>query len=206
MKTLCFALFGIGSLILGSLLFPPVIFLFRKNRRSGRIMRRIISLAFSGFSLLMQVLGLVRVQWTGKLETAVSGGGKLVIANHPSLLDIVFIMSRLTNADCIVKGALFRFPLVRLVVRKLYISNELEGEEMLKACRDSLSAGNNLVIFPEGTRSRGPALNPVKRGAARIALYAECDTVPIRIESPDAIGLRKGDRFFSFNPEGPIQL
>ena len=206
MKVFCFGIFGFGSFSLGILVFPLIFLLVRSEEKKDRIMRDLIRWAFAAFTLLMRSLGLITVQWSGQLENLNSRKGRIIIANHPSLIDIVILMSRIRNADCIVKQSLFRFPLVRHVVGKLYISNELVDLALIDAGVRSLNSGKTLVIFPEGTRSGVSGTVSIKRGAARIALNSGCESIPVRIETQDATGLRKGDRMFTFRKDSAIDF
>jgi 1-acyl-sn-glycerol-3-phosphate acyltransferase len=85
-----------------------------------------------------------------KLKTLTS---TVVVANHPSLLDITVLLSLIPNGDCIVNAKLFTIPVVRHVVSRLFIPNSLTFR------RSSTRAafprrGLLLVIFPEGSRTR----------------------------------------------------
>ena len=204
-KTLGFASFGIGTLVLTVVVFPFIRLTNRNLANRDRRMRKAVKRSFAMLVGFLNAARTIRVQWQGKTADLLNSRGRILIANHPSLLDIVIIMAKVPNADCIVKSRLFQYPLVRSVVGSLFISNAVQGEALIRTCGDSLSAGHNLIIFPEGTRSDSEKLKGLKRGAARIALATGCDTIPVCIHSEDATGLRKGDRFFSFKKDGPIR-
>jgi len=206
MKSLCFLVFGVGSLVLGVFVFPAILILGRSDEKKDKMMRHLIHISSAAFVLLMRSLGLINVDWSGDVEKIQDGTGKLLIANHPSLIDIVILMARIRNADCIIKSSLFRFPFVRHVVRKLYISNELTDIELVDAGVRSINSGKTLVIFPEGTRSGKEGMKPVKRGAARIALKGGFETLPVRIESQDVTGLRKNDGMLTYRKDGAIDF
>jgi 1-acyl-sn-glycerol-3-phosphate acyltransferase len=56
-----------------------------------------------------------------------------------------------------------------------FIRNDLPPEALLNACCESVKRGQNLIIFPEGTRT-GPGTNPKpQRGFANLALFAKAD-------------------------------
>ena len=127
--------------------------------------------------------------------------GKVVIANHPSLLDVVILISLIPNANCIVKGSLVQNKFISLIIRNLYIPNTLPFDEQLERAKKSmLEDGNNLIIFPEGTRSKPGEPWYFKKGAARFALYANADVVPIYFGGNEKIGLRKHDKMLQFHP------
>jgi 1-acyl-sn-glycerol-3-phosphate acyltransferase len=62
--------------------------------------------------------------------------------------------------------------------------------------------GNNLIIFPEGTRSvRGEPLR-LQRGAARVAVHGDIDITPVRIRCTPAT-LSKGEKWYQVPPRRP---
>ena len=108
-----------------------------------------------------------------------------MVANHPTLLDVVFLVARMPQADCIVKLGAWKNPFLRRVVSIAgYIANA-EGPVVVDACVERLRAGRSVVVFPEGTRSAGT----FKRGAARIALRSGAQVTPVVIRcNPPALG------------------
>ena len=99
--------------------------------------------------------------------------GHLILANHPSLIDVVVLISIIPNADCVVKAHLFKNPFLRGVVKNTgYISNA-DPEGLLEDCLLTLQSGNNLIIFPEGTRTKPGKTVKFQRGAANIALRCQ---------------------------------
>jgi 1-acyl-sn-glycerol-3-phosphate acyltransferase len=125
--------------------------------------------------------------------------GKIICSNHPSFIDVVILISRLPNADCIINSHLLKNPFVHSIVSALYIPNSLDFNELCAACKKSLAGGNNLIIFPEGTRTcrSGPIF--VKKGAARISYLSGVPILPIRIDANDMWGLGKKDPFYAYN-------
>jgi 1-acyl-sn-glycerol-3-phosphate acyltransferase len=194
---LSFALFGLGGLLLHALVFPLLSLLVRPAARRAAAARAVVRLAFRAFVGVMRVLGVLRYEIHGleKLER----GGLLILANHPTLIDTVFLMAFVRNADCIVKAALWDNPFTRGPVRAAgYIRNG-GGAELVGACIRSLRDGNNLIVFPEGTRSVHGAALAFKRGAANIAVRSGCAVTPvvIRCEPPT---LRKGEKWWQVPP------
>jgi 1-acyl-sn-glycerol-3-phosphate acyltransferase len=107
--------------------------------------------------------------------------GYLVVANHPTLIDIVFLIGFFEGADCVVKAGVLRNPFWGILVRAAdYVSNDNPAELLNEAAR-RLQAGRTVVIFPEGTRST-PGL-PLSFGSAAsaIAVRAGCWCLPVVI-------------------------
>ena len=104
---IAFSSFGVGGAMM-SLAFPLLNRLTPKSQRQPRA-RRAIHMVFKVFLRMMRALGIMEWQVDG-IER-LGRAGQLVIANHPSLLDVVFIMAHIDEPNCMVKGALFRNPL-----------------------------------------------------------------------------------------------
>jgi 1-acyl-sn-glycerol-3-phosphate acyltransferase len=88
---------------------------------------------------------------------------------------------------------------MRIIVRQVYILNNLSLSELINDCIISLRQGNCLVIFPEGTRTPRTGKPLLKRGAARIALLSGYDIIPFHIGGTDKYGLGKKDPWTGFN-------
>lgn len=187
---LAFTAFGLGGLALRLIFFPALTLLQRDPARRRVWARRAIQMSFAGFVVLMRALGLIRVEVRGRERLARQG--LLVLANHPTLIDVVILISLLRNADCVVRGGLASNPFTRGPVRAAgFICNSEDGAALLQSCMDSMQAGGNLVIFPEGTRSRPGEALKLQRGAAQIAIRSERAITPVRI-SCQPLGLSKG--------------
>jgi len=194
---LSFAVFGIGGLLLRVVVFPALNLMVRQSERRVVAARTVIRRAFRLYVDLMRALGVLRYQISGleKLER----GGLLILANHPTLIDTVFLMAFVKNADCIVKGALWNNPFTRGPVRAAgYINNE-GGAQLVDDCIASLKRGNNLIVFPEGTRTPGNGVISMKRGAANIAVRGARDMTPVLIRCEPAT-LGKGEKWWRVPP------
>ncbi len=194
-KATSFFFFGLGGLILGLLIFPTLSTFVHPRKRYRKAMRGAVSFSFRFFINLMRFFGIIRLKF-GDLKQFKKNSGKIIISNHPSLLDVVFLIAYTPSADCIVKSKLWTNPFVRLIVSTLYIPNSLQFDDLLAACKSSLNEGNNIIIFPQGTRISEQTIPGLKRGCAQIALRSGADIVPLLFKVDDTSGLRKGDSFF----------
>jgi 1-acyl-sn-glycerol-3-phosphate acyltransferase len=188
-----FALFGLGAVLLGFTLWPLLrISSFDRRVAIARV-QRAVSLSMWLFVRFMEVFGVVSSEVRGREKLA--GRGQFVVANHPTLLDVVFLVSLLPEVDCIVKQALWRNVFLRWpVLWAGYISNET-GDGLVAACATALREGRSLMVFPEGTRTRPGEPLKLQRGAAQIALAAQVDLRPVTITC-EPISLYKGTPWF----------
>ncbi len=194
---LAFLAFGIGGLVLRLLVFPPLDWFVRDPERRRRHARRIIQRSFATHVALMRGLGLMT--WEVRHRERLERDGLLVLANHPTLIDVVCLISLLPNADCVVKSAVARNPFMRGPVRAAgYVAND-DGAGLVDDCIAAVRAGGTLVIFPEGTRTtRGQPLK-LQRGAANIAVRGRIDVTPVRLScTPMTLG--KGEKWYRVPP------
>jgi 1-acyl-sn-glycerol-3-phosphate acyltransferase len=180
------AVIGIGGSLLAMTVFPLIAMLTRDADRRRHRIQYVIHRAFRIYCRAIHLLKVADVEMEG-VERLRGLKGTLIVANHPSLLDVVMIMAATPNVQCVVKGGLWRNPFFRLTVEGAgYIRNDLDAEALMQACVATLKAGNNLIVFPEGTRTvRGRPFR-LHRGFANIATLAEADLqlVTITCEPP----------------------
>ncbi len=190
---LSFVVFGAGGMLLGFIFFPMLNVLVWNKQHRIRMARTTIRLAFRFFIGLMHGLGVLRYEIHGRERLA--RDGLLVLANHPSLIDTVFLMAMVDHADCILKADLQTNFFTRGPATAAgYIFNN-QGMELIHDCIQSLEQGSNLIVFPEGTRTGPDGLINLKRGAANIAVRAKRNVTPVIIQcQPRTLG--KGDRWW----------
>lgn len=172
LATACsFTLFGLGGLVLSFVFSPLLNIIYRDNTLRKRKARCLVQYVFKSFIGFMRFTGIYTYSMPNQDQLGLPG--QLILANHPSLIDIVFLISRIPNANCIVKASLFSNPFIRgVLVTAGYIPND-DPEKIIELAAQSIACGESLVLFPEGTRSI-PGREPrFQRGAAYIALRAK---------------------------------
>ena len=128
----------------------------------------------------------------------------MIIANHPSLIDVVLIMSLMDRTQCVVKASVRKNPFMRGVVTATnYIPNLGDPERMIEDCVTALRTGHNLLIFPEGSRTVPGKKVRLQRGFANIALKARA---PVRLVTVtcNPPTLRKGEKWYQIPPRRPL--
>ncbi len=175
-----FLLFGLGGLLLRAMILPLLRCLPGTATDRRRRARTAISRAFW---LLVQFMYRTRA-----LDFMIEGAerlgrpGQLVVANHPSLIDVVFLISQIRDANCVVRQSLFNNPFTLGPVRTAqYISND-GSADMLERAADVLRDGQCLIVFPEGTRTVPGQPPRFHRGAAAIALRGARTVTPVFID------------------------
>jgi 1-acyl-sn-glycerol-3-phosphate acyltransferase len=173
-----FLLFGIGGLLVPLIMVPLLYCLPGDESIRACRARRSIHLIFRLYIDTMRLLGVLSYHIDGVEKLR---GARLILANHPSLLDVVFLISMVPNANCVVKGKLKRNFFMRWAVKATgYIMNE-EAGEVIDAARRVIGDGQTLIIFPEGTRTTPSERIQFKRGAANVAIRTGSDITPVLI-------------------------
>jgi len=197
-KWLSFFIFGFSSVILGILFLPIMRLVLHPKARFKKHGMRFISGSFKFFIAIMHALCIVDFL-PGSKKDYKDLSSKIIVANHPSILDVVMIVSLIPNADCIVNAYLKRHILTG-VAGQLYILGSRDLDDIFNSCAETLSQGNCLIVFPEGTRTPRTGKPILKKGAARIAMATGNCIVPVRIGGNDKYGLGKKDPWTGFNP------
>jgi 1-acyl-sn-glycerol-3-phosphate acyltransferase len=176
---LSFALFGLGGLLLRVLIFPTLGLLSRNAEDHRRRSRQAIQSSFRFFVGFMHRTGVLTYSIQG--AERLGQPGQMVIANHPSLIDVVVLISQIPDATSIVKQSLWHNPFIRGPLRAAqYISNS-GSFDMLEEAAQVLRDGQTLVVFPEGTRTTPDQAPNFHRGAAAIALRGARVVTPVTI-------------------------
>jgi 1-acyl-sn-glycerol-3-phosphate acyltransferase len=195
-----FASLFFGGAVLAMTLLP-VLALF-PGRRHQRV-QLIVHGLFYFYIWTLRHLGLLTLETEGSEKLAQSGG-RLVVANHPSLLDVVLLMAFIPKAQCIVKHELWDHWLLGPLVRGAgYIRNDLDPLALVASCRVALDQGSSLIIFPEGTRTLPGTPPRLRRGFANIATLtgAAIQLVVITCDPPTLI---KGEPWWRIPPHKPL--
>lgn len=196
---LAFLCFGAGGLFMTIFVFPVISVATKEKADRVRRVRRTINYAFRAFVYLLRVGGVIDSRFHG-VDRLDGCRGALIVANHPSLLDTVFLMSRMPDVQCIVKNELWDNRFLGGVMRAAdYIRNDGNPETMLEQCRRSLAAGQNILVFPEGTRSVPGQDVKFQRGFANIATYFEAPIQLVTIKCEPST-LAKGNPWYDIPP------
>lgn len=179
---------GLGCLALICLAWLPFAMLLQPllpQRWGQPLGRRMIMHGFRAYLGFLGLFCACRFDLSA-LDALRRAGPLVLVANHPSLLDAVMIVSRLPNAVCVMKAALMDNILLGAAARLArYIRNDAPLEMILRA-REELRHGAQLVIFPEGSRTTDFPVDAFTPSAALIAARsaAPLQTAFIDFNSP----------------------
>ena len=193
-----FFTFGVGGMLI-PLIVVPVLYCLP----GGRLAReqrgqKFIHFSFGLFIGMMKFLGVLTYEISNveRLKDA-----QLILANHPSLLDVVFLISLVPNANCVVKGSLLHNPFMRGSIKAAgYIVNDGDADGVIVAAKNAFDKGHAMIVFPEGTRTTPSQLIHLKRGASNIAVRTGADVTPVLITCVPTT-LTKEDKWYQIPDE-----
>ncbi len=175
-----FTLFGIGGMMIA--LFINLLHLvFWKIEPLIVLSRLITRYAFKVYLKSGCLLGLFKIDIENEAAQQ-SKRGCIYIANHPSLLDIVIMVASVPHLSCYMKASITRNVFMKAVVKcNRYIAVDGDTKKLLEKSKNQLENGDNLIIFPEGTRTEDENKLKFTHGFANIALRGPHNIVPVVI-------------------------
>ncbi|WP_228703845.1 lysophospholipid acyltransferase family protein [Acinetobacter larvae] len=192
-----FVSFGVGGVVIAGCIAPILKLTAKTPAQREQQAKLVIKYAFKSFVLLVNKLGVMSYHIEG-LEKLQSAPQELVIANHPTLIDVVLLLAAMKPAHCVVKQALLDNPFTHGPISSAgYIINA-GSEQFIQDCIATLKQDeqSSLLIFPEGTRTaKAEILNDFQRGAANIALRTQLPIRPIVIRCTPST-LSKNEKWY----------
>lgn len=205
-----FLLFAIISFS-GNFILLPLYFCFGYSKAVRYFARDCVRSAWSFFLFLVRLFGFLSVDFSGiknilnpqdsiESKNSIKSSqkspkiGRLIIANHPSLLDVVLLLAKFKRANCVLKPSLIKNPCLFGAIKCSGYIAEKEPERLLEKCINTLLSGEDLILFPEATRTNGEKII-FHKAASYIAIAARCELCGIFIEqNPRA--LRKNEPWY----------
>jgi 1-acyl-sn-glycerol-3-phosphate acyltransferase len=181
----------LGLLSLGWTLIAMLLHPLLPAAVGQRLGRAVIAWGYRFYWVCGRASGLMRIDASGLDVLADQPGGLIVAANHPCMADAMLIVARLPRSVCIMKAGLQRNIFLGAGARLArYIANDVP-HLLVRHAVDELKGGAQLVLFPEGTRTVGDQLQPLRGGLALIAQRAQVPVQAVIIET-DSPFLAKG--------------
>lgn len=184
-----FLFFFLGAGILAYLVLPLATVTMRDPVARARRCRRVVARAWVLFHDYMRWTRLL--SWDPRrARLALPAGPFVLIANHPTLVDVTALIAALPDAVVVVKRSWTRSLLVGPILRRCRHVVAGDGAfgavSLYEQALAHLREGTPVVLFPEGTRSPEHALGAFRLGAFQIAARARVPLVPVvlRCEPP----------------------
>jgi 1-acyl-sn-glycerol-3-phosphate acyltransferase len=134
--------------------------------------------------------------------------GTVIVCNHLSFLDPLLMLAYLPRLITIVRPDFFRVPVFGWILRGSgFLGPDLfaEGQPWLDRVARHLRSGGNLLIFPEGKRSRDGLLAPFKKGAFFLAKHLAAPILVLRVDGTEHV-FAPGRLSFDVSPNRSIDI
>jgi 1-acyl-sn-glycerol-3-phosphate acyltransferase len=134
--------------------------------------------------------------------------GSVVVSNHISFLDPLLMLALIPSIITVVRPDFFRVPFFGWLLRGAgFLEPRLfaEGQPWIDQVARHLRSGGNLLIFPEGTRSRDGQLSRFKKGAFYLAKTIGAPVLVLKVAGSDGV-FPPGRWAFNLNPTRPIEI
>eukprot|EP01117_Protostelium_nocturnum_P004133 TRINITY_DN1542_c0_g1_i1.p1 TRINITY_DN1542_c0_g1~~TRINITY_DN1542_c0_g1_i1.p1 ORF type:complete len:285 (-),score=94.69 TRINITY_DN1542_c0_g1_i1:42-896(-) len=176
-----FSLFGLFfaiSFVIQLVLFPFLYFVDKRRDLLGRIFR---GAAVNAVKL--------NPLWDFKIQGEVPSKlpeATICVSNHLSIADPAIISHLPWEMKWLSKASVGYIPFVgwgMVVAGDILVKrgNKDSAKMAMKKCAEWLKVGANVMIFPEGTRTRDGVLGEFKDGAFRLAIETQSDILPLAI-------------------------
>ena len=111
----------------------------------------------------------------------------VMVSNHQSGADILVLFRLYGHYKWVAKQSLFYYPFIGWNMwLNGYISIvRTRGRSklmMMDKAANAVKAGNSVILFPEGTRTRDGNIQPFRTGAFRLALDTKSPILPVAIK------------------------
>ena len=188
-----------GAIVCAVLRLMPISALQRE-----RWTRRMIHRLCAGLVGYLRFAGVLEVDFD-RLSALAARRGIIIAANHPTFIDAILIMSQVPNVFCLTKAGVLRNPWVAGMCRCAGYEINSDAGHLIEHCAARLRRGENLLVFPEGTRTSDPILGRFKRGFAVMSTRTPAPVATVLIASLNGAYLRKGQSFFALPPTLPLR-
>ncbi len=166
--------------VMGIICLPALV-----DRRAARaITRQWAKLVLAGLAVICGI----RHRVIG--EEHIPSGKAIVASNHQSMWETIVLLAILPRPAIVFKKELERIPIYGWWARRTGVPvNRNAGAKALRMLRRAaerhMARGDQIVVFPEGTRGPPGSLGPLQPGVAGIYLVADAPTTPVVHNSGD---------------------
>lgn len=157
-----------------------------QNKDNKEEITRYIHKITSSWAKFALKLAGARIKITG-IENIPKDRTVLFVSNHQSNFDIPLIISSIdVPKGFIAKKELEKWPFISTWMKYINCifmdrNNLRQSSESIVKGINLLKSGYSMVVFPEGTRSKGKPIAEFKAGSFKLATKSKCPIVPITI-------------------------
>ena len=174
-----FAYYGLGASVV--LVICWLVAIPLRGERRKLVCQWLVHWGLRHWAAVMEWIGVFHVDFP-EIDEVRRLRGTIIAPMHPSLIDATHFLARMPRLTCLMKKSVLQNPFIGWSAQLAgYLPND-HGREFIRLGRDALKAGENLLIFPEGTRTVMLPVNPFKKGFALMALLADAPIQTVFVE------------------------
>jgi 1-acyl-sn-glycerol-3-phosphate acyltransferase len=206
LAAIAFAGFGLGAPFVGlSLIFFWSLGGTKLERR--RRCQRVVGGSFRFFHAYMRFVGLI--VYRPLLRLPQRKAPRVIVANHPTLVDVTAMLAAYPEACCFVKSSIYNNPLFYLIMKfsghiKVRRDGAAGGPDPISEATRRLEEGSDVLLFPEGTRSPTMEVGEFRAGAFALAVHSEVSLALVAIFCSRPV-LKRGTPWYLI-PTQPVTL
>lgn len=158
-----------------------------RSRVLSLLLRGLLNLMFAKAAPFFRVFGLSE----NVRKTLSENRGAVIVCNHITLIDPMLVLSFAPDTGVLLKNKYGKWPAIWFLLKffdfvALGGTSPSEIAEVTQACAKLLCDGKNLLVFPEGTRSRSGRVGDFKNLAFKLAKDENRKVVAlcIRVDAP----------------------
>ena len=169
---LAFAAFGAAAVLVNVLYFLPLRVLVPAGATRQRWARAGIRVSFKVFLQLVELLGVIKLDLDREALARLGGTRAVIVANHPTLLDVTVLLAYVKHASCVVKPSLWRNPFLSGALRAAVLRSEQRPGAAAARLRRSARTRRvaDRVSRSDALGSRRAAAAPARRSDDRTEL------------------------------------
>lgn len=198
LTALSFFQFFLASIVM-TLVLPIVRFFFGWIPGFRNAFTSLLAKSYRLFIWWLEITGLIKVSLPDRLPDGIDADSAFVIvANHPTLIDVLVLLANFPKVSCVAKGAYYRSWVFKGLLRSTnYVPSAADDSTDTTFDRvvEHLKSGRSILIFPEGTRSEPHRLQRFRRGALEAAAKVGVPILPAFMETNQPF-LMKGVPFW----------
>ncbi len=174
-----------------------------EHRAAGQ---RALSRFFRFWLKGLMVLGIVRIEDEELAKRVPLEGPLVIVGNHPALWDSLLIIRHCEAVSCIIKASLLLNPFLRGGALFAGFLPNTPRLSMIRSAVERLRSGGQLLLFPEGTRTRveNGVLNAFSPGMALMVKKSGVPVLPVFIQTNSPY-LGKGWPIWKM-PDFPVRI
>jgi 1-acyl-sn-glycerol-3-phosphate acyltransferase len=176
---ICFLIFGIGTIVMGNIVFPLIKLLLPKKYKLNTY-SSVIRQSWKFFVKFLIFIKIIDVK-VKDIEKIKNIKNSIIVSTHPSFIDGVVLISLIPQTTCLVAERLSTNFITKNIVNTMFI---ISGKSLDSIVHDSvkmLDNNFNVLIFPSGRRHKANEYPKIRKGAALLAIKSKKDIVPIRL-------------------------